>query len=102
MGEKMKACSCSGHEHSEVQRSHLTATIVSGVFVGIGLGCHWLGAPEWAEIVAFGVAVIAGGWFIAPKAAAAARRLSPDMNQLMSVAVVGALLIKARDEAAAV
>lgn len=91
-----------GHEHAEVQRAHLVTTIVSGVFVGIGLACHWLGAPAWTEIAAAGVAVVAGGWFIAPKAVAAARRFSPDMNLLMSIAVVGALLIKAWDEAAAV
>ncbi|MCG3147756.1 MAG: Cadmium-transporting ATPase [Verrucomicrobiae bacterium] len=91
-----------GHGVNEIERAHLLSTIASGVFVGLGLAGHWLGAPEWAEIAAFGVAVIAGGWFIAPKALAAIRRLSPDMNLLMSIAVVGALFIKAWDEAASV
>lgn len=89
-------------ESSRTQHLHLLATVVSGVLVGIGLACHWLSAPEWAEIAAFGIAVVTGGWFIAPKAIAAARRLSPDMNLLMSIAVVGALFIKAWDEAASV
>lgn len=37
-----------------------------------------------------------------PKAVAAALRLSSDMNLLMSIAVIGALFIKAWDEAASV
>ena len=104
MSDQYKHDTCCGecHEGSGDQRRHFVATILSGVFVGIGLGCHWLGAPEWAEIIAFGVAVVSGGWFIAPKAVAAARRFSPDMNLLMSIAVVGAIFIKAWDEAASV
>jgi Cd2+/Zn2+-exporting ATPase len=46
--------------------------------------------------------MVAGGWFIAPKAIGSIRRLSPDMNLLMSIAAVGAVLIGAWDEAAAV
>ena len=91
-----------GHEHGAVRRAHLLLTIASGVFTGVGLGCHWLNAPESVEIAAFGLAIVAGSWFIAPKAAAAARRLTPDMNLLMSIAVIGGLLIRAWDEAASV
>ncbi len=47
-------------------------------------------------------AVIAGGWFIFPKAFAAARRLRPDMNLLMTVAVIGAMWIGEWLEASAV
>jgi Zn2+/Cd2+-exporting ATPase len=91
-----------GHEHGEVQHMHLVATIISGVFVGVGLAAHWLTLGEPLEIAAFGAAMVAGGWFIAPKAWQALRRLSPDMNLLMSIAAVGALFIKAWDEAASV
>lgn len=90
------------HDHGEVQRRHLIATIVSGVFVAVGLTAHMLTLSEPLEIAAYTVATVAGGWFIAPKALRALRRLSPDMNLLMCIAVVGAVAIKAWDEAATV
>lgn len=52
--------------------------------------------------VLYGLAVVIGGWFIAPKAWFAARRLRPDMNLLMSAAVIGALIIREWFEAATV
>ena len=54
-------------------------------------------------VTAFYVAaVVAGGWFIAPKALLAARRVRPDMNLLMTVAVIGAAAIGQWFEAASV
>jgi Cd2+/Zn2+-exporting ATPase len=93
-----------GHVHDEAGLSgpRRLATIISGVGVVVGLACHWLHAPEWAEIAAFVVAVISGGWFIAPEALAATQRFAPDMNLLMSIAVVGAMFIGAWDEAGSV
>ncbi len=81
---------------------HLWLTILSGVGVGVGLALHWTDTWETLEKTIFLLAVISGGWFIAPKAWAALKRLSPDMNLLMSVAVLGALGIGAWDEAATV
>jgi Cd2+/Zn2+-exporting ATPase len=37
--------------------------------------------------------IVAGGWFIAPRAWASTRRLRPDMNLLMTIAVFGAAAI---------
>jgi len=93
-----------GHVHDESGLSgpRRLATIISGAGVAIGLACHWLHAPAWTQTTAFIVAVIAGGWFVVPEALHAARRLAPDMNLLMSIAVVGAMFIGAWDEAAAV
>ncbi len=48
------------------------------------------------------LAIITGGYFIVPKAIAAAKLLKPDMNILMFVAVVGASLIGEWAEAATV
>jgi len=76
---------------------------MSGALTGLGLILQWTNAgPLWLHIVLFGGAIIAGGWFIFPKALAALRRFSPDMNLLMAVAVTGAAVIGEWSEGAAV
>ena len=50
----------------------------------------------------FVVAIVAGVWLVLPKAWGAIRRLQPDMNLLMTIAIVGALAIGEWFEAAAV
>jgi Zn2+/Cd2+-exporting ATPase len=42
---------------------------------------------------AYALAAICGGWFIVPKAWYAVRAMRPDMNLLMTIAVVGAIVI---------
>jgi Cd2+/Zn2+-exporting ATPase len=54
------------------------------------------------SIVLYLVAILAGGWFIFPKAASSFRRLRPDMNLLMVIAVMGAVFIGEWFEAATV
>ena len=86
-----------------VQRSRAIAVGTSGVLTGFGLIVHWLElGPEWPHVALFVAAIASGGWFIFPKAVAAARRLSLDMNLLMTVAVIGAAMIGQWSEAAAV
>jgi len=53
-------------------------------------------------VALFAAAVVCGGWFVGPKAWAALRRRRPDMNLLMTVAVLGAAAIGEWFEAAAV
>lgn len=57
--------------------------------------------PLWT-ILAYIGAIIAAGWFIFPKALSAIRRKQADMNLLMTIAVIGAVVIQQWFEAAAV
>ena len=59
------------------------------------------GLPWWIRLTYLG-AVVSGGWYIFPKALFAARRLRPDMNMLMTIAVAGAIIIGEWFEAGAV
>ncbi|MCO6435966.1 MAG: heavy metal translocating P-type ATPase [Phycisphaerae bacterium] len=90
-------------------------TGLSGMAIAVAVTLHaWLtgsvtaafGAESttvpWAVRIVYGLAVVSGAWVVAPKAWYAARRLRPDMNLLMMVAVLGAALIGEWFEAAAV
>ncbi|MDQ7018637.1 MAG: cation-translocating P-type ATPase [Robiginitomaculum sp.] len=93
-------------------------TLISGLFWGAGLAYHiaktgLVGALHifeghgtspmpLVEILLFALAIVFGARFVAPKAWSSARRLSPDMNLLMVIAVGGAILINQYFEAATV
>ncbi len=68
-------------------------------FAGIHPGQHTLPLPV---TLLYFWAVICGAWHVFPKALQAARRLRPDMNFLMIVAVTGAIFIGEWFEAATV
>lgn len=73
--------------------------------IGAALGSEGLGIAEGVPLAArtfYLLAIVTGGWFIAPKAWFALRRLRPDMNLLMTVAVSGAIGIGEWFEAATV
>ena len=88
----------------------LLATVASGVMLALGLLLHLFASPPSLQDglgplpnairLCYLLAIVAGGWYVYPKARAAAWRLRPDMNLLMSVAVVGALLLGEWFEAA--
>ena len=59
------------------------------------------GPPLFSKILYAG-AILAGGWTVLPRAYHSLRRMAPDMNLLMSVAVAGALGIGHWLEAASV
>jgi Zn2+/Cd2+-exporting ATPase len=95
--------------------SRTAVTVVSGLLLAAGLAAQiaaegWHAAIGGAESVPsstlstllYLAAAVAGSWFVAPKAWGAITRLRPDMNLLMTVAVVGAMLIRQYAEAATV
>lgn len=87
----------------DARRERQIAVVISGVFTGAGLLIHWTKlAPEWVADVAFAIGIVAGGWFVVPKAWRAIRRKSLDMNVLMTLAVMGALAIHEWSEGAVV
>lgn len=85
-------------------------TVASGIFTAAGFlfhavtsggisgapGSEGLGVAHSVPITAqilYGLGLISGAWFVVPKAYFAARRLRPDMNLLMTIAVIGAVFI---------
>jgi len=93
-------------------------TALSGGFWAVGFGYHIVetgfqgaiglfaghgeAAMPLAESLLFLAAIVFGAWLVAPKAWSSARRLSPDMNLLMIVAVSGAIFLGEYFEAATV
>jgi Cd2+/Zn2+-exporting ATPase len=92
-----------GEDRDRSNKARVVSTVVSGVFTGLGLALQLSETgPVALRNTAFGIGIVAGGWFILPKAFAAVRRFSLDMNVLMTVAVAGAVGIKEWSEGAAV
>ncbi len=88
----------------------LALTIASGVFTAAAFMIHAWIAGSWAGAIGsegmglseavpllvrglYAIAIVAGVYFVLPKALFAVRRLRPDMNLLMVIAVCGAVLI---------
>ena len=101
------------------QHVRLALTVMSGALTFLGFVLHALIAgnvsaalgsegaglahavPVIVRIV-YGAAIVCGAWFVAPKGWFALWRLRPDMNLLMTIAVIGAVIIGEWFEAATV
>lgn len=101
------------------QYARSTLTAASGLFgatafllhawlaggIGAALGSEGMGLGNGVplvSIVLYSVGIAAGVWFVMPKAWRAAIGLRPDMNLLMTIAVIGAAVIGEWMEAATV
>ena len=79
---------------------HIVETGLGGA-LGLFAG-HGEAPMPLTEVTLFGLAILFGVWLVAPKAWSSARRVSPDMNLLMVVAVAGAIGLGEFFEAATV
>ncbi len=101
------------------RRGRTLFSMVSGLALGAGfvlhaqlagglryaVGSEGLGGGNEVPVpvrMVYALAIIAGSWFVAPKAWYAVRRMRPDMNLLMTLAVIGAVGIGEWFEAATV
>src|SRR5574338_326746 len=113
-GERAAAGSTFWERHGRTVTTAISASSLAAGFVihavlagGIGnaLGSEGLGIAHEVPIparVLYTLAIVAGGWFVAPKALYAIRRVRADMNLLMTIAVIGAVVIHEWFEAATV
>jgi len=74
----------------------LKLTVIAGVATALGGVLSWLPAATihhttWPAAAAYTFAIAVAWWRVAPKAWASARLGRPDMNVLMTIAVVGAV-----------
>lgn len=83
-----------------VERSRLFLAVVSGVFWLGSLAASHLVGPGGATLVLALISMAAGGRYIVPRGWQSLRARSLDMNFLMSIAALGALLIGEYVEAA--
>jgi len=101
------------------RRGRTFLTVASGAFSLAGFAVHASGAgvtaafgsegtgliesaPPSVSVALYVAGIVCGGWFVAPRGWNAIRRLRPDMNLLMTVAVLGAAVIGEWFEAAIV
>ena len=80
----------------------LVLTTISGVLTGFGMLLFLGGYPEAITVPVYLVAVLTGGFYVARSGLLAARQLNLDINFLMSIAVIGAIVIGEWAEAAAI
>ena len=93
---------CGGHEH-DGNRAETISLVVSGVLVGAAVVGEWLNLVSSFVSTGFAIAgMLAGGWFLLPKAWRAILRMRPDINLLVVIAAIGASIIGEWIEASAV
>ncbi len=91
-----------GTSRTSIYSRLLVSTGVSGVLFLVGMAMHLASIPGIAPNIFFLLSLLVGGWHIAEKAIKAVRSFALEMNSLMIVASVGAVIIGQYAEGAAV
>jgi Cd2+/Zn2+-exporting ATPase len=90
-------------EHTQDSRFESLSLLASGLLVGAALLASQMEeGGRTATTLLAGTGMLAGGWFLLPKAWKAIRRFRPDINLLVVIAAVGASVIGEWVEASAV
>lgn len=84
------------------QQPRHVLTTISGAFLALGLATQLLGAPTLASTALYAVAIVSGGYSIARAGLLSLRARTLDINLLMILAALGAAVIGAWVEGAAV
>lgn len=80
----------------------LVVTIISGILFAVGAVGEFLFHEPLLYLPAYALAILAGGYYIARRGVASIYERYLDMNVLMLLAVAGAVLIAAYEEAASI
>lgn len=80
------------------QHGRVILCTISGLFLVAGFTSHIILKQSSHDFLIYNrifycIAILSGGWYIFPKAWLALKKLRPDMNFLMTVAVLGAIAI---------
>lgn len=87
----------------EINLTRIILVSASGLIIGIGLVLDWFNLASFSiQTALYLLSIVLAGIIIFPKALRALQKKSLDMNVLMTVAVVGAIVIKEFSEAASV
>ncbi|RLI56664.1 MAG: cadmium-translocating P-type ATPase [Candidatus Thorarchaeota archaeon] len=107
MSQELSTCTVCGLEEEHTEPEHRTISkpkvaIFSGIMLGLGLIIEFLGLGVLWAYIAFLSSMLSAGAFIIPKGIRGMLKLRLDMHFLMAVASIGAMLIGAPAEGAAV
>ena len=102
MGYGLRSEGAPMEDFLSLRNKRLLVTIASGVLLAIGAVGEFILGDMLVYLPAYGAAIVTGGYYIAIRGVASIRRLYLDMNVLMIIAVVGAVLIRSYEEAASI
>jgi len=85
-----------------LRNKHLLVTVLSGLFFAVGAVGEFVLREPLLYLPAYAAAIVIGGYYIARRGIASIAERYLDMNVLMIVAVAGAVLIAAYEEAASI
>lgn len=88
-------------DQRRVHRGRLIAAAISGILLAAAQVIAWVGAPL-SPVPLWLLATVAGGWYVVPKGLRAIRDVALDINVLVTIAALGAIVLGEFAEAGAV